>query len=298
MIKKSTFEDLIENPEKISDLPFEDIKNIINRAKRLFRDEEFLIELTADKDKDIFVIGDIHGNLDSLLKIYELVNEKGPEYVIFLGDIVDRGGDQLECLIFVLSLKILYPQQYFLLKGNHETLEMNKSYGFYNEFMMKFSEKSQFDEVNSLYESLPICAIINDSILCLHGGIPEDFNILNELKELDTKKLDGTIPASLQFAMYQMMWNDPKEGLTGFMDNFRGPGIKYYGYEAFEEFMDKNGLKYCIRAHEVFPQGYKWFFNNRLLSIFSSENYRGDYNPNPATYALIRDNMVSGEIVE
>ncbi len=297
MINDSILKSLINKPKKISNLDFSEVSDIITQAQEIFEEEKLLIELNADKDEEIFVIGDIHGNLESLIKIYDLIKKKDPKYVIFLGDIVDRGQFQLECLIIVLSLKILYPNKYFILKGNHETLEMNKYYGFYDVYMMEFNQYSQFDEIISLYNKLPICIVVNDSILCLHGGIPENFEILNEFKTLDKKQLDETIPESVEYAIFQIMWNDPKEGLTGFMDNFRGPGIKYYGYEVFNEFMEKYNLKYCIRAHEVFPEGYRWFFDHKLLSIFSSENYRGDYYPNPASYAVIKNKTVSGELI-
>jgi len=298
MIEDSTLKSLIKKPKKISNLEYNDVTDIISRAQEIFEKEDLLIELNAEKDEEIFVLGDIHGNLESLMDLIDIINKQDPKYVIFLGDIVDRGQFQLECFIIVLSLKILYPNKYFLLKGNHETLEMNKYYGFYDVYMMEFNQYSQFDEIISLYNRLPICIIVNDSILCLHGGIPENYEILDELKNLDKKKLDETIPEAVEHAIFQIMWNDPKEGLTRFMDNFRGPGIKYYGYEVFNEFMEKYDLKYCIRAHEVFPEGYRWFFDHKLLSIFSSENYRGEYNPNPASYAVIRNTTVFGELLE
>jgi serine/threonine-protein phosphatase PP1 catalytic subunit len=298
MINDSTLKSLIKKPKKISNLEYNEVSDIISQAQEVFEKENLLIELNAEDDEEIFVLGDIHGNLESLMDLIELIEEKDPKYVIFLGDIVDRGQFQLECFIIVLSLKILNPNKYFLLKGNHETLEMNRYYGFYDVYMMEFNQYSQFNEVISLYNRLPICVIVNDTILCLHGGIPENYEILDELKNLDKKKLDETIPEAVEHAIFQIMWNDPKEGLTKFMDNFRGPGIKYYGYEVFNEFMEKYDLKYCIRAHEVFPEGYRWFFDHKLLSIFSSENYRGEYNPNPASYAIIKNSTVSGELLE
>ncbi|TXT58778.1 MAG: Serine/threonine-protein phosphatase 1 [Promethearchaeota archaeon] len=297
-MNESELKSILKKPKKISNIDYDEISDIISEAIDIFEKEELLLELNTENDENSIVIGDIHGNLESLLKIYEIIKKQDPTYIIFLGDIVDRGEFQLECLIFVLALKILYPNKYYLLKGNHETVEMNKYYGFYNIFMTEFNQYSQFSEITTLYNRLPICIIVNNAILCLHGGIPENFEIIEELKKLHKNKIDSTLPQPIQHAIFQMMWNDPKEGLARFMDNFRGSGIKYYGYEVFEEFMNKNKLKYLIRAHEVFPGGYRWFFDNRLLSIFSSENYRGDYNPNPASYAIIKNKTVSGEIIE
>ncbi|MBY9013290.1 MAG: hypothetical protein KGD70_13030, partial [Candidatus Lokiarchaeota archaeon] len=96
-------------------------------------------------------------------------------------------------------------------------------------------------------------------------------------------------------SLMQLMWNDPKSNLKGFSDSFRGPDIKNFGEDVFNVFMKINKLKYLIRSHELFSEGFKWFFNKRLLSIFSSGNYRGK---NPASYAIIKNNVVTPKIVE
>lgn len=294
MIDNNFLQSLIEKPQKISSLNFEDISEIIRKAKQLIERENLLLEFILDSDnEEAYIIGDIHGNLESLTSIINIINKNNPKLVIFLGDIVDRGSYQLECLIMVLALKILEPNRYYLIKGNHETLEMNQYYGFFQEFISKFKDQSKFNEILSFYKVLPICALINDIILCLHGGIPQDFEILNKLKNKTIEDLNQT---SLDFSdpgIFQILWNDPKdvEGLM-FSNSFRGPGIKFFGQKAFDEFMQKNNLKFLIRAHECFPEGYRWFFNNRLLSIFSSANYRGYYSPNPASYAVVRNDKI------
>ncbi|TFG30719.1 MAG: serine/threonine protein phosphatase [Promethearchaeota archaeon] len=283
---------LVKNPEKISKLHLEDILKIINQAKKLFENENLLLEFTLEETEEAYIIGDIHGNLESLLKINEIIQKQHPKLVIFLGDIVDRGPRQVECLIFILALKILEPFKYFILKGNHETLEMNQAYGFFHEFGQRFGDYEKFRDILAVYDVLPICAIINEKILCLHGGIPEDIDILKKLKGLKPKDLNKSILETIAPGIFQIIWNDPKPGLGGFMRSYRGPGIKFFGQEVFNKFMDEYKLKYLIRAHECFPEGYAWFFNYRLLSIFSSANYRGDFAPNPASYAIIKNNEV------
>ena len=281
--------DLITNPEKIKDLDFADISPILRNLKQNLEHENLVLEFNnLDPNNEIFVIGDIHGNLNSLLKIHEMIIENSPKYVIFLGDIVDRGPFQLECLIYICCLMLIEPERYFLLKGNHETIEMNDAYGFFQEFLQKFKEFDKFKEILSIYDALPICAIINNQILCLHGGIPTDINALNEMKNVPTTKIHMKIGISI----YQMMWNDPKEEMEGFKGSFRGHGIFNFGKDVFNKFMSGNNLKFLIRAHECFPEGYKWFFDERLLSIFSSDNYRGQNSPNPGSYAIIKNNVV------
>lgn len=292
MIDEATLQNLIKKPEKMSKLKLDEISEILDEAKSLIENEYLLLEFNIGQSEEIYVIGDIHGNLQSLIKIFEIITENNPKFVIFLGDIVDRGPKQLECLIFVLALKILEPGRIFILKGNHETLEMNQAYGFFYEFAERFENYEKFEDILAIYNVLPICAIINKIILCLHGGVPEDFDILKKLKGLKPADIDKLTLESIASGIFQIMWNDPKPGLGGFMRSYRGPGIYFFGQEVFNKFMDKYNLKYLIRAHECFTEGYVWFFNYRLLSIFSSANYRGVFSSNPASYAIIKNNDV------
>ncbi len=292
MIDNNFLQSLIEKPQKISNLKFEDISKILKEARDIFNEEKLLLEFKiVDNKEEVYIIGDIHGNLHSLLNILEIIKKNKPKIIIFLGDIVDRGIRQLECLIIILALKILNPNKVFLLKGNHETLEMNQYYGFFQEFVQKFKDQEKFKEILEVYYVLPFCAIVNTKILCLHGGIPEDIEILKKLKGLKHEDINSVFK-SVAEGLYQIIWNDPKEGLIGFAESFRGPGIKFFGEDVFNNFMKSYNLEYLIRAHECFPEGYRWFFNNRLLSIFSSANYRGFYSPNPASYAIVRNDKI------
>lgn len=293
-IDKPFLEKLIKKPKKISSLNFEQISPILSLAKKLFQEESLSLEINLEENKDTtLVIGDIHGNLDSLQHFIEMIEEEKYDHVIFLGDIVDRGAKQLECLITVLCLKILQPKKIILLKGNHETLEMNKAYGFFDEIESKFGSDRYYLKILDVYKHLPICVIINEKIACLHGGIPEDPSILKDLRELNGEDLMNSPDENLEKGIFQILWNDPKEGLKGFMGSYRGPGIKFFGEDAFDNFLEENELDYVIRAHEWFQGlGYKWFFDDRLLSIFSSENYRGEYFPTPAGYAVVKNNRI------
>ncbi|MFX1376666.1 MAG: metallophosphoesterase [Promethearchaeota archaeon] len=298
MIDYVFLKELLNKPHMLSELVFEDVSKILLIAKDLFEKEDLLLEFALkDINDEIYVIGDIHGNLNSVYELIEIINKNKPEIVLFLGDIVDRGPKQLECLLIVLILKILYPQKYYLLKGNHETLEMNQYYGFVHDFMSRFNNLERFDEILELYKVLPLCALINRTILCLHGGIPQDNKILNKIKGVKTQHLNRIFKSIAQ-SIIQIMWNDPKNNLSGFTNSFRGPGIKFFGEDVFDAFIKENNLRYVIRAHECFQEGYRWFFHKRLLSIFSSANYRGSFSPNPASYAIVRNGEVNPKLLK
>ena len=294
---KSELKELIKNPLEISKLNHETVISILDEGKKALSNEFLLLEFPNQVlDNEIYIIGDIHGNLKSLTELIQLFKVNNPNLVIFLGDLVDRGPYQLECLLTVLILKILEPKRFYILKGNHESEEINKYYGFYEDFTQKFGHKVQFNSINDIYALLPYCALINDDVLCLHGGIPEDIDILKRIKGKKVEDL-YLISQRIRTSLLQVLWNDPKEGVNGFSESYRGPGIKFFGEDAFNGFMEYNRLSYLIRAHEMFQEGYKWFFNKRLLSIFSSENYRGEYYLNPASYAIIKENQIYARLL-
>ena len=286
----SFLKSLIQNPKKIEDLEFSEIQTIFNKAKEILENENLILNF-KEEEGFCYIIGDIHGDLNSLIYFINKINTFNPKKVLFLGDIVDRGLNQLECLILVLVMKILSPHKIYLIRGNHETLEMNKVYGFYQEFINKFYHYEWFNEILSIYEDLPICAKINQSILCVHGGIPKNFTMLNRLNNLKTRN-SREIYAKEGDALFQMMWNDPKEDLCGFSPSYRGEGIYFFGKDVFNDFLKKNDLNFLIRSHECFPEGFRWFFNRRLLSIFSSAKYRGS---NPASFAIIKNQQIFPE---
>lgn len=285
-------EDILHSPEKAGNICLEDFLSIISKSKKIFAKEPFVLELNASKPAEkIAVIGDIHGNLESLQLVLREIESLEAEKILFLGDIVDRGPGQLECLCYVLSLKISNPDRYYILKGNHETLEMNQYYGFFDVFQERFEKIDDFRYLVELYECLPVCAIVNKKIFCVHGGIPQDIEIINKLKKFD-KERKIVEDKDVLCGIFQMIWNDPiqKRVVPHFCDNFRGEGIKRFGHQAFRDFMNHYGFEYLIRSHEIYPpDGYRYYFNNRLLTIFSCKDYRGAITPNPANFAVITD---------
>jgi diadenosine tetraphosphatase ApaH/serine/threonine PP2A family protein phosphatase len=295
MIDKSYLKDLISNPSNIKELECDTIEHILKSAIGIFNKDHIIKEIYFEGSNDLYaiVVGDIHGNLTSLMQIITLIEKLAPKYVIFLGDVVDRGAHQLECLIVVLALKILHPDSYILLRGNHETLEMNEAYGFYQEFLNNFINPQKFRIITTLYSVLPICAVVNDSIFCVHGGIPYDSKSIDCMKSVKSLNFEGK--KLLEKAIFEMLWNDPKENLSGFSASYRGSGIQFFGKDVFQNFMRYNNFEYLIRSHECFNEGFRWFFDKKLLSIFSSEGYN---SYNFASIALIYSKQVIPKLIQ
>jgi serine/threonine-protein phosphatase 5 len=100
---------------------------IINKATEIFEKEESLTRVEIDDLEEITVCGDVHGQFYDLLNIFHLngmPSEENP--YLFNGDFIDRGSFSVEVILTLLSWKVCYPQHFFMTRGNHEAMSLNK----------------------------------------------------------------------------------------------------------------------------------------------------------------------------
>jgi diadenosine tetraphosphatase ApaH/serine/threonine PP2A family protein phosphatase len=221
----------------------------------IFESESAVLRTNSEP---IMIVGDIHGDLQALNFILGTREEVNCKNILFLGDYVDRGLQSTEVLLKLFKLKIEDPEHIFLLRGNHEDAEMNLYDGFYeeigydNEFLIR---------INHTYNKMPIAAVFSEYTFCVHGGIGGT----------------GSIDTINKEEWLQYLWNDPSES-PGFTPSNRGPGIKEYGPDILESFLATNNLKRIVRGHQYYKEGYKWWFDGKLLSLFSCPDYVGQKN--------------------
>lgn len=92
---------------------------------------------------------------------------------LLIGDFVDRGKQSIETICLLLAYKIKYPDMIFLLRGNHECNQITRMYGFYDECKRRYN-LSLWRDFCSMFNYLPISAVIDERILCMHGGLSPD----------------------------------------------------------------------------------------------------------------------------
>ncbi len=226
---------------------------------------------------EFIIVGDTHGYLNSAKRPAEEAFKRELP-IVYLGDYVDRGDEQLKNLAYVLSLKMKRPDKVILLRGNHETERMNRSYGFQSVVNREYSKKL-FREIVSIYDRFPAAAVIGNKYFAVHGGIPEGINSYFEIMNLNHG----------EESYEEILWNDPSEEIDTFQPNLQRGGYKLYGEKAVERFLKENDLSMIIRAHQVQTSGYKYYFDKKLLSIFSVSNYRGG---NEGKYAHVKETNI------
>jgi hypothetical protein len=163
-----------------------------------------------------------------------------------------------------MALTLAYPNRVVMLRGNHESDAIAARYGFYNAVTSAHSF-DVFKHYSHVFEVLPIAIYKTGHVFACHGGVPEEVTAIDDLQARNRRHPD--FPDDV---LFQVVWNDPRENDYYFRHNSRSDRARYFGKQAFEKFMSDIQAEIMFRAHEVFPDGYTTFFNNRLVSVFSA----------------------------
>ena len=161
------------------DLNEDEIKFLIDKSMTIIKEQKMLLELYAP----IKVCGDIHGQYYDLLRLFEHCGFPGENSYLFLGDYVDRGKQSLETISLLLAYKIKYPEKIYLLRGNHESSITNRIYGFYDECRRRYNVKL-WKSFTEIFNYLPVAALIDNRIFCMHGGLSPDLKIVKDILEI------------------------------------------------------------------------------------------------------------------
>ena len=309
----------------------DEIEIILDQVKQLFAQEQRCVPIKSPA----YVIGDIHGNIKDPVLLARLLWRKAfirrPTSVnmfnsstlnqhipsrksryVFLGDLVDRGPNSLEVVLYLFSWKILRPNHFILIRGNHEVWYTNQNYTFKNELITKFGHENGnmlWKIFNHTFDYMPLCGVIDKKIFCCHGGIPRSNISIHAINEIRCPLRD---PKSQSRIADEIMWSDPcpskrfnrlrghqheflrrrsrcgisiDDDDSEFLFNEKRNAGYLFNEKALDRFLHENGLTFLIRSHEYCPKGYKINLNNKCLTVFSNMNYCNQRNK--AAFAMV-----------
>jgi len=253
--------------DKIVNLSEQEIIYLCKESQAIFERQPSLLEIKAP----VKICGDIHGQYGDLLSLFEFGGFPPESNYLFLGDYVDRGRQSLECICLLMAYKIKYPNNFFLLRGNHECAGINRIYGFYDECKRRYSI-NLWKVFTECFDWLPLAALIDRRILCMHGGISPDLKSLDQIKRI---KRPTDVPD--RGLLCDLLWSDPDKNVARWGENDRGVSVTF-GAEIVEEFLDAVNIDLICRAHQVVEDGYEFFADKSLVTLFSAPNYCGEFD--------------------
>mmetsp|Transcript_30997 Transcript_30997/g.74874 ORF Transcript_30997/g.74874 Transcript_30997/m.74874 type:complete len:569 (+) Transcript_30997:118-1824(+) len=282
-----------------------DILKLAQKARHALEREPRVVYLSSPT----YIIGDIHGNIEDLHffsdNIWRLGMSLTAGNFLFLGDYVDRGMSCLEVTAYLLAMKLQLPHKVYLLRGNHETRDVNGWEEHYGDRSFIWQCRNRFgDDIgyriweacNQVFDRLPLCAVVDQDIFCVHGGIPRpvsrDTTRIQDI--LNVPKVAGINPPyEHEDDVYQQVasdciWSDPAseeqemhsvDPTTGYGESLRGGGAICFGNKAVTDFLQQQGFSYIMRAHEAHAEGVAVSKGARVFTVFSTskDHNQGDH---------------------
>ncbi|KAB5578549.1 calcineurin-like phosphoesterase [Coniochaeta sp. 2T2.1] len=251
-----------------------EIVAICSRAREVFLSQPALLEL----DAPVKIVGDVHGQFTDLIRMFEMCGFPPSANFLFLGDYVDRGKQSLETILLLLCYKLKFPENFFLLRGNHECANVTRVYGFYDECKRRCNVKIWKTFIDC-FNTLPIAAIVAGKIFCVHGGLSPALSHMDDIRNI-ARPTDVPDYGLLN----DLLWSDPADMEQDWEANERG--VSYcFGKKVITDFLATHDFDLVCRAHMVVEDGYEFFNDRVLVTVFSAPNVSPSYPNLPLTSA-------------
>ncbi|MCQ2819399.1 MAG: metallophosphoesterase [archaeon] len=271
----------------------ENILSLLNEVLPLFEREKSLIKIRSPCK----IFGNIYGEYFDLMRFFESFgnpsddNQMGDIAVmqyVFLGDFCDRCEYSLETVLLLFALKVKFPENIFLIRGHHEDININKEFGLGEECAKRLhedisSEDSVFKNINRVFDYLPFAILIDENILCLHGGLGASVNFLSDIENIQRPiQINHNVNNLDQQKIIDLLWSEYSEEIDYIENNperdvlDKGFVLKY-GRNRLNEFMFRNNINLIITGHMFIKEGFKTFNEDKLLCVYSASNYMDKY---------------------
>jgi len=266
-------------------------------CKRILQKESTLVRVPAPAK----VFGDLHGQFRDLLLLldaYGFPSHRGGDVesvaYIFNGDWVDRGAHQLEVVLLLFALKVIYPARIFLVRGNHEFRSQSVNmgvHGFLKHCQVRGVSDQVYQACHDTFDWLPLGALVEKSALVIHGGLGDGKWTLADLEKAVPRPLQNEF--ALRPFVGNVLWSDPSESdafmARGVHASVRGNGILTFGPDVTADFCNREGIQLVIRSHQLVADGVKFMHRGHLVTVFSARNYCYDEQNDSALLLLARD---------
>ena len=257
-----------------------ELVGLCGAAREVFLGQSALLELGAP----LKICGDTHGQFADLLRLFNRGGFPPAVNYLFLGDYIDRGKQSIETIALLMAYKVKYPDNFFILRGNHECASINRVYGFFDECRRRFSIRL-WKVFQDVFSCMPYAALVENKIFCMHGGLSPDIKNWDQIREIKRPVEPGD-----KGLLIDMLWADPDKFVRGWKPNTRG--VSYiFGADVLAEFCQRMDVDLVARAHQVVQDGYEFFAGRRLVTIFSAPHYCGEFD-NAAGMMSVDDNLL------
>uniref|UniRef100_A0A914LX58 Serine/threonine-protein phosphatase n=2 Tax=Meloidogyne TaxID=189290 RepID=A0A914LX58_MELIC len=271
-----------------------DIRELLTSVRRVFLTQPMFLRL----DTPVVVCGDLHGQFNDVVRIFDAEGFPHMRNYLFLGDYIDRGQQSVELILFMFACKVRYPKNFFMLRGNHETSSINKAYGFHHSVMTKYKSEALYENFQRVFDCMPLSALISDRILCMHGGLSPgllEAKSLDILDKISRPLPDNRISADGNQLATDLLWADPDINVRLFSSsNRRGIG-RMFGQEVIDRVRQRFGIDLIVRAHQTSSINKAYGFHHSVMTKYKSEalyeNFQRVFDCMPLS-ALISDRIL------
>lgn len=267
-------------------LNYMEIKIVSEKAKQIFKEEQNIVKISPP----LTICGNINSQFSNLLEIFKISGDIPETNYLFLGGY----SSSIEVISLLFCLKVRYPKRITLLRGLSEDFGYSQTCGFYEEAKRNYGNEEIFKIICEVFNYLPLAAIINNNIFCISGGLSPDFETMEEIN-----KIDRFVCIDNSDNIFGLMANSPVEYsywkflyfyniINGWMQAPKS-NEKYFLEEVTERFEKKNKIDLIICGRHLMEDGFRFFHNNKLISLFSTPNF--GINRNKGAIIEIDENM-------
>ncbi|KAH0571328.1 Serine/threonine-protein phosphatase [Spironucleus salmonicida] len=303
------FDLLLEDRQVGQEVELEEelVMKVCQKFQEVYQNQSAVQDITSEQ---CYIVGDVHGQFYDVVNYFKTLALPSVANYIFLGDYVDRGVQSVETVMLLFLAKILFPSNITLLRGNHEQESQCCSQNYAFPFITEVEER--FDNYESVmkvflrsFEFLPLVAVLNKKVLCVHGCIPSFIRSLNPYREINLPVQSNQLQSNI---IQHLLWSDIVR--TAIIDaeiEFNGEVFSItsnprrgVGEQVPEgkilKFLEENNMEVLFRGHEAARDGAEIGVSGRVFTIFGATNYYKTNQCDGAVVALIDGETINFEI--